>query len=253
MEGIILNHYPPVIKQIREIQQIARAEDIEFSKLKTLISEVINNMFVYKANETGVTRFEKILGIMPKAAQSLEERKLFIISMMNRRKMSLSELMAMLSGYSEGIELINDISKTEMTVIINSDAGSIDVLNKIIDEILPLNIYFEFSLQRETTIKYKIEEAVFMTFESAAGETEYCNFDNNITQIEKADYSQKVAGFSFMNSFHAAGQMICGIDLNLTTPAHFEMRESKIDIQQNQTQAANTFKMCGTDYTREEA
>lgn len=30
---MILNHYPPVIKQIKDIQQIAKAEDIEFTKL----------------------------------------------------------------------------------------------------------------------------------------------------------------------------------------------------------------------------
>lgn len=38
---MILNHYPPVIKQIKDIQQIAKAEDIEFTKLNTSITEVI--------------------------------------------------------------------------------------------------------------------------------------------------------------------------------------------------------------------
>ena len=89
MQTLILNHYPPVIKQIKDIQQIAKAEDIEFSKLNTSINEVIRNMFVFTANETGVQRFEKLLGIKPKAAQSLDDRKIYILSMMNRRKMSL--------------------------------------------------------------------------------------------------------------------------------------------------------------------
>ena len=57
---MILNHYPPVIKQIKDIQQIAKAEDIEFTKLNTSITEVIRNMFVFTANETGVKRFEKL-------------------------------------------------------------------------------------------------------------------------------------------------------------------------------------------------
>lgn len=54
---MILNHYPPVIKQIKDIQQIAKAEDIEFTKLNTSITEVIRNMFVFTADETGVKRF----------------------------------------------------------------------------------------------------------------------------------------------------------------------------------------------------
>ena len=58
MQTLILNHYPPVIKQIKEMQQIAKAEDIEFSKLNVSINEVIRNMFVFTADETGVMRFE---------------------------------------------------------------------------------------------------------------------------------------------------------------------------------------------------
>ena len=157
---MILNHYPPVIKQIKDIQQIAKAEDIEFTKLNTSITEVIRNMFVFTADETGVKRFEKLLGITPKTAQSLDDRKIYIISMMNRRKMSLEELTAMLSNYSEGIRLINDMSNFEMIVEINTDAGSLETINSIIDEILPLNIYFEFALQRQTTIKYKLEDLI---------------------------------------------------------------------------------------------
>ena len=75
MQTLILNHYPPVIKQIKEMQQIAKAEDIEFSKLNVSINEVIRNMFVFTADETGVIRFEKLLGIKPKAAQSLDDYK----------------------------------------------------------------------------------------------------------------------------------------------------------------------------------
>lgn len=40
------------------------------------------------------------------------------------------------------------MSNFEMIVEINTDAGSLETINSIIDEILPLNIYFEFALQR---------------------------------------------------------------------------------------------------------
>ena len=85
MQEVIINHYPPVIRQIKEIQQIARAEDLEFEKLKAVTTQVIRNMFVYTADETGVKRFEKVFKITPKASQSLEDRKAYILSMMNRR------------------------------------------------------------------------------------------------------------------------------------------------------------------------
>lgn len=289
MQTLILNHYPPVIKQIKEMQQIAKAEDIEFSKLNVSINEVIRNMFVFTADETGVMRFEKLLGIKPNAAQSLDDRKIYILSMMNRRKMSLSELMAMLSNYSEGITILNDIANMEMIVEINTDAGSLDMLNKIIDEILPLNIYFMFAMQRETVIKYRIEDLIFMAFEPAAADTEYCNFDNNITERKETGYIQNVGGFSFVHEENPiSGQAVCGVEccLGLQAPFElkqgeitietaaesietpviacgdntaaigtdppFEMQESAAALQMNTEAATNDLMMCGTDYAREE-
>ena len=79
MQTFILNHYPPVIRNIREIQQIAAAEDIEFSKLGAATKRTLDNMFVLTADITGVQRFEKMLGIRPKATQGLKERKSVIL------------------------------------------------------------------------------------------------------------------------------------------------------------------------------
>ena len=252
MQTVIINHYPPVIKQIKEMQQIARAEDIEFEKLKAVTTQTIRNMFVYTADETGVKRFETVFKITPKASQSLDVRKAYILSMMNRRKMSLSELTAMLSNYSEGIELLNDFSNMEMIVTINTDAGSLETLNNIIDEILPLNIYFEFALQRETTIKYKLEDLIFMAFEPAAAETEHCNFDNNITQIEQTGYTQSVAGFSYTNNYETAGAFMCGVECCLAMQAPLETQESAVVMQEDAAAAVTQLKVCGTDYAREE-
>lgn len=232
MQTLILNHYPPVIKQIKEMQQIAKSEDIEFSKLKIETEKVLRNMFVFTADETGVQRFEKMLGIKPKAVQSLDDRKIYIISMMNRRKMSLSELTEMLSNYSEGIKILNDISNMEMIIEINTDAGSLETLNNIIDEILPMNIYFEFALQRETIIKYKVEDLIFMAFEPAAAETEYCNFDNNITERKETGYTQSVTGFSFVHETERiSGQAVCGVECCLAMQAPFETSESILRIE----------------------
>lgn len=244
MQTLILNHYPPVIKQIKEIQQIAKAEDIEFSKLNVSINEVIRNMFVFTANETGVQRFEKLLGIKPKAAQSLDDRKIYILSMMNRRKMSLSELMAMLSNYSEGITILNDIANMEMIIEINTDAGSLDILNSIIDEILPLNIYFHFALQRETKIKYRLEDLILFAYEPAAAETEYCNSDNNTTQIEKTGYIQSITGFSFVNPVSVAGQMVCGLECCLAMQAPYEMQEGITRIETDIGSMETPLKAC---------
>lgn len=140
MQTLILNHYPIVIQGIKEIGEMAKAEDIEFSKLRKQAKEAANNMFLVTAGELGVRQFEYLLGIKPKASQSIEERKFIIQSMANRRKMSIRELADMLSGYSDGIEISNNMEQMEMHIILNTDVGKIKTLYQIVDEILPLNI-----------------------------------------------------------------------------------------------------------------
>lgn len=143
------------------MQQIAKAEDIEFSKLNASINEVIRNMFVFTANETGVKRYEKLLGIKPKAAQSLDDRKIYILSMMNRRKMSLSELENMLSGHSPGLKLIMDMYDRKIDVVINSDRGDLRAILKIMEEILPLDIYIRFVRRLRCFMAIRYRNAVY--------------------------------------------------------------------------------------------
>lgn len=141
MQEIIINYYPLVIRQIEEIRQIARAEDIEFAKLKALTAETASNMFISTANQEGISKFEQLFGIVPKAVQSLEERRAIVLFQANRRKMSLSELYAMLSEHL-GIQFDIDKNKMKLEATAGIDEGNIEILRTVIDEVLPLNTYF---------------------------------------------------------------------------------------------------------------
>ncbi len=163
MQTLILNHYPPVIKQIEEIKQIALAEDIEFSKLNVSIDRVIRNMFILTADKTGIQKFEHLFGIIPKASQSLEERRAIILFQANRRKMSLSELHTMLSGYLPGVQFVIDKKKMKLVVTIGVDAGNVEILRNTIDEILPLNVYFLLGYYDSCKVDVKTEAAITFT------------------------------------------------------------------------------------------
>lgn len=126
------------------MQQIAKAEDIEFSKLHTSADGVLRNMFVHTADETGIARFENMLGIAQKPGQSKESRKIYILFALNQEKTSLSELKTMLAGYCEGVEFVCDISNMEMVIEMTAWTVDINAINSILEEILPMNIYFHF-------------------------------------------------------------------------------------------------------------
>ena len=162
MQTMILNHYPSVIKQIEEIKQIANAEDIEFSKLNLSADKVIKNMFILTADKTGVERFEHLLRITPKGTQSLEERKAVILFQANRRKMSLTELQTMLLDYLPGVQFFIDKVEMKLTVTIGIDAGRVEILRNIIDEILPLEIYF--MLGYHDTFGSSVRHSMAVTF-----------------------------------------------------------------------------------------
>ena len=162
MQTMILNHYPSVIKQIEEIKQIANAEDIEFSKLNLSADKVIKNMFILTADKTGVERFEHLLRITPKGTQSLEERKAVILFQANRRKMSLMELQTMLLDYLPGVQFFIDKVEMKLTVTIGIDAGRVEILRNIIDEILPLEIYF--MLGYHDTFGSSVRHSMAITF-----------------------------------------------------------------------------------------
>lgn len=161
MQTMILNHYPPVIQQIRHIQEIAKAEDNEFKKLNAGIDRIVRNMYVFTADETGVKQFEQLLGIEPKTGQSIDDRKVSIIFKINQKKMSLSELTSMLADYCEGIRLINDMTNMEMTIEMNASTISVETINNMLDEILPLNIYIQFMRHLTCRMSICYRNAVF--------------------------------------------------------------------------------------------
>jgi len=167
MQTLILNHYPPVIKRIKEIQQIAKAEDIEFSKLNTSINEAIRNMFVLTANETGARRFERLLGVRPKAAQGIEERRAYILAALNRREMGLSELEGMLTACSEGIKLIPDYQFWELEISVGGQERNLKMLYGLLDSVIPMQAYIYFSLEICAYMEFK-EPGKHLRLETAA-------------------------------------------------------------------------------------
>lgn len=165
MQKSIIEHYPPVLQKIKEIQQIAKAEDLEFEKLGLSAAKVLQNMFLSTATEEGVARFESMLGIAAEVGQSLEKRKEHIRYMTNRRKMSLSELENMLASYSKSVELIPDYNRQELEILVGEWVDSLKMIYHVSDEILPLQIYIFFSMELLVELSVKTEKGTF-TFET---------------------------------------------------------------------------------------
>lgn len=146
MQTMILDYYPPVIRSIKEIQQIAKAGDLEVEKLDMEIKRVESNMFFFSADGEGIKRFERLLGIPQNDTRSLEERKAYIFYMANRKKMSLTELEKTIHNYQKELCLTPDYNKDELVVTICESVNDLKVIYEILDELLPLQVYVFFAL-----------------------------------------------------------------------------------------------------------
>lgn len=59
----ILSYLPPVLSKITEFKAVAKAENDELSAIWGKIHKILDNQFIETLDETGIKRFEKMLGI----------------------------------------------------------------------------------------------------------------------------------------------------------------------------------------------
>lgn len=166
MQTAIIEYYPPAVARIREIKQIARAEDIEFAKLRGRMTSAVNNLFIFTANEEGISRLEKVLNITANKKQKLEDRKLYILSVLNRKKMSLFEIEKLLKNYADvGLHIDNDAEK--LNVNITNNTSNVKLIYRILDDFMPLNLCMEFGTETSFFIQL-VETPKILEMETTA-------------------------------------------------------------------------------------
>ena len=75
----LLGYWMPVLRQLKEFKEIAKAETPELKYILEQIERTLNNMFIETADEYGIKRFEDMMGIYPEAGDSLETRRFNVL------------------------------------------------------------------------------------------------------------------------------------------------------------------------------
>lgn len=70
----ILNYLPPILIEIRELKAIAGVENPILESLWRKIAATLNNQFILTADEEGINRYEKMLGLQVSDSDTLETR-----------------------------------------------------------------------------------------------------------------------------------------------------------------------------------
>ncbi len=133
MDKDIKQYWTSVVKGIGEFQQIAEAENPEFNELTGCLTRLLNDSFVKDATEYGVKRWESILNIIPNPGETLDDRKVKILGLLN---MTLPYTYKMLDGVVASI-------LDEYTMYIREYTLTLDTVFKSDNEYRDINLLFE--------------------------------------------------------------------------------------------------------------
>lgn len=76
----ILSYLPEVLHEIKELQTVAEMENRSLEDVWTLVENALSNQFVTTIDESGATRFEKMLKLTAGSTETIETRRFRILA-----------------------------------------------------------------------------------------------------------------------------------------------------------------------------
>ena len=144
---------PQIINDIREIKAIYDVNDSQYDSIDTSLNNINNNLYVDTYDIATIREWEDVLGIPQNDSYTIELRRDNIKSKLLRNdSLGLSYLRQQLDYICEGNYALNFNSDfTELSVELNDMRDSVVLnVNKILDSILPLNVFYEISNYNNT-------------------------------------------------------------------------------------------------------
>ena len=190
---MLIDYYPRVVGQIREIKEICKAEQPEFDNINKEADRLLANMFITTSDEHGISRFEEELGIVPTPEQSIEERRIVVLIRVAKKNLSFKDILNLIHNYSSEIDLVPDYNNDELSVTVGDAVNNVGTVYKTLDEILGLNIYILFEYEA-TAFLEMIETSKALEMETTV------NWWGNRKDAWYLDGSVKLDGSRLLNA-----------------------------------------------------
>lgn len=144
----IEKYWPLIVKNIEEFGQIAVAENEEFNRITKCIYDALSDCFILEATEYGVSRWEKMLGIVPAKDYTLDDRKATILSYLSVKipytiPVLRQMLTAVLGDGNFEMSLDNDTQTLTIGFGLSTIHSKIDAVKSLIERVLPQNLAVE--------------------------------------------------------------------------------------------------------------
>lgn len=158
----LIEYLPENLRNVEEYNAILTlAEQPEMVELWEAEENILKDQFIADATENGISRWEKILGIVPKATDSLDSRKISILTRINEQipftLTTLKEQLEAICGKGEcDVDLEADKYTLSVKVALTA-ASNLNDVNLFLKRVVPANLIVHL------TLKYN-QHSMFSTY-----------------------------------------------------------------------------------------
>lgn len=146
----LLSYWLPILRNIKEFKEIAKAERPEIIYILEAIDTTLSNTFIETSDEYGIKRFEKMMGIYPEEGDTLETRRFRVMVKWNEETPytleTLKNQIEILCG-NDGYSVIMDYENYTLSVKLNLyNEKNIETVKELLAKVVPANIVTVVSL-----------------------------------------------------------------------------------------------------------
>jgi len=150
-ERTLIEYLPNFIRDVKEIKEIMNnGEQPEMVSIWNTINDVFNDQFINDATENGVSRWEKILRIVPKATFTLDERKFTILTRINEQlpftMRTLEESLKSLCGANGYILQLKANEYVLVVKIALTAKNNLTDVEQLLKRVIPANMVVQLTL-----------------------------------------------------------------------------------------------------------
>lgn len=154
----ILDYLPPVLREIGEFVQIAAAEQEQFNGIDAALAGMKDDLFLSTLTQAGVRRWEAILGLLPRAEDTLEVRRFRIAALLEGKTpytfLALKARLAALCGAEGYAAAVSPGTYTLTVRVALSSRSSYDAVADLLAKMVPANLAVDLSLMYNQHIKF---------------------------------------------------------------------------------------------------
>lgn len=177
----LLEYLPPFLREYYEFKQLCKSGDIEVSSIDKAVNWNFDSAFISDCDATVLSKYERLLGIIPTSSQSIENRRNKVLLQWNTvASMTLSQFISKLQEYCGKDNIYVDTSREQfyqLVLWLNIHKVDVPIIKDFVDTWLPMNVNYTLNgkTEIEESLKIgfltKVEKANIISVESYQEDT----------------------------------------------------------------------------------